>query len=122
MELTVRLPQTQSFDIEVDKKHFHSAYANAAKMVFLKQGEHTVSVSEPEPSMLLWGKITRLIKLFSNNSNKHSDDFKFSVTVDTNIVISVEYGNYPHVEFVCDEELSAVFCSSMSSETVTKHN
>ena len=36
MELTVRLPQTQSFDVEFDKNHFHSAYANAAKMVFLK--------------------------------------------------------------------------------------
>ena len=108
MELTVQLPQTQSFDIEIDKKHFHSAYANAAKMVFLNQGEHTVSVSEPEPSELLWGKITRLIKLFSDNSNKHSDEFKFSIIADTNIVISVEYGNYDCVGFVCDEELSAI--------------
>ena len=108
MELTVRLPQTQSFDVEFDKNHFHSAYANAAKMVFLKQGEHTVSVSEPEPSELLWGKITRLIKLFSSNSNKHSDEFKFSIIADTNIVISVEYGNYDCVGFVCDEELSAI--------------
>ena len=108
MELTVQLPQTQSFDIEIDKKHFHSAYANAAKMVFLNQGEHTISVSEPEPSELLWGKITRLIKLFSDNSNKHSNEFKFSIIADTNIIISVEYGNYDCVGFVCDEELSAI--------------
>ena len=108
MELTVRLPQTQSFDVEFDKNHFHSAYANAAKMVFLKQGEHTVAVSKHAPSMLLWGKITRLINLFSNNSNKHSDEFKFSVITDTNIVISVEYGNYDYVEFVCDKALSAI--------------
>lgn len=108
MELTIRLPQKQSFDIEIDKNHFHSAYANAAKMVFLNQGEHTVSVSDPEPSALLWGKIIRLIKLCSNNSNRHSDEFKFCVIAGINIVVSVEYGNYDHVEFVCDEELSAI--------------
>ena len=108
MELTIQLPRTECFNIEIDKQPLHSAYTNASKMVFLSQGEHIISVSEPEPSMLLWGKITRLIKIFSQNSNRYSEEFKINVTIDTNIVISVEYGQYNHIGFVCDEELSAV--------------
>ena len=107
MELKIQLPRTQSFDIEIDNQHFHSAYENSAKMVFLTQGEHIVSVSDPEPSMSLWGKISRFINLFSQNSDKHHEEFKFHVITATNIVVSVEYG-HSQIGFCCDEELLAI--------------
>ena len=109
MELIIKLPQSQSFDIEIDKQAFHSAYKDTSKMFFLNRGEHTVSVSAPDPSMLLWGKIQLAIKWLSKKSNKkHCEAFKFKVNTDTNIVISVEYGNYAHINFYCDEELLSI--------------
>ena len=109
MELLIKLPQSQSFDIEIDKQAFHSAYKDASKMFFLNRGEHTVSASTPEPSTLLWGNIQFAIKLLSEKSNnKHCEIFKFKVNTDTNIVISVEYGNYAHINFYCDEELLSI--------------
>ncbi|MBQ2999565.1 MAG: hypothetical protein IJD64_03805 [Clostridia bacterium] len=108
MELKIQLPRTKSFDIEIDNEHFHSAYVDSSKMVFLTQGEHIVSVSDPKPSMLLWGKITRLINLSSQNSCKYNEEFKFNVVIAINIVISIEYGNYSQVGFVCDKELLSI--------------
>ena len=108
MELKIQLPKTRCFDIELDKVHFHSAYTDQSKMIFLTQGEHIVSVSAHEPSMLFWGKTERLINLFSQGPDKCSAEFMFNISMDVNTVVSVEYGNYSRIDFICDEELSAI--------------
>lgn len=109
MELIIKLPNVRNYDIKIDNESFHSAFFDTSKIRYLTKGEHTISLSNPEPSLMPWGKIVWLINIFTSKSTKETPiEFKFKLSNDTNIVVSVQYISCKEPSLICDEELSAV--------------
>ena len=116
MELLIQLPKTKSFEIEINDKHFHSAYSDISKMFFLTKGEHSITVYAQAPSTSLFGRIVDLTKIFSQKNRELNGKFNLSALINANIVISVCYGNFDCVKFVCDQELLSILHSNETQE------
>ena len=104
MKITIQLPRSTGFDIEIDNLVIHSKYEDINTKMFLHQGAHTVSAIDQSPTPSFWSKIISFFNPTSQSIDNFSSEDTFEITTDTDILISVSYGEYDCVTFIFDEK------------------
>lgn len=106
MELNICLPQSTGFDIELDNNSVHSKYENIKKSIFLKKGNHTLSIHDQVPAPSFWTKILIFINPISDIMGNFSTEINFAVFEDITITIDIVYGNFSQVDVIPSDSLS----------------
>ena len=104
MKITIQLPRSTGFDIEIDNLVIHSKYEDINTKMFLPQGAHTVSAIDQSPTPSFWSKIISFFSPTPQSIDNFSSEDTFEITTDTDILISVSYGEYDCVTFIFDEK------------------
>lgn len=108
MELIICLPQSTSFDIELDNKSVHSKYENITKSFFLKKGKHTLFIHDQAPTPSFWLKIVNFFNPINDTIGDLSTEINFTTSEDITISFNIVYGDFIRVDITPSDSLSQI--------------